>query len=115
MVEFENNPIGIIDVTWIHRSGPNMLELYGTEGSLIFGHPKGPVMTSSKLSDKEVEEFLSSENRLKSPPSPMSQWISAILHDTPITITIQDGRNLTELLQAAYMSAAEGKEVKLPL
>lgn len=114
LVEFENNAIGIIDVTWIHRSGPNMLELYGTEGSIIFGHPKGAAMTSGKLSDEEIAEFLAPENRPKTPGSPMQQWVSAVLHDTPMTITIQDGRNLTELLQATYM-AAEGKQVKLPL
>jgi len=113
LVEFENNAIGIIDVTWIHRSGPNMLELYGTEGSLVFGHPKGATMTSTKMSDEEIQEFLS--NPPESPEPPMKQWINAILHDTPMTITIQDGRNLTELLEAAYISSKEGKAVKLPL
>lgn len=115
LIEFENNAIGIVDVTWIHRSGPNMLELYGTEGSLILGHPKGLAMTSSKLSDEEIEELLAPENRPESPLSPMQQWVSAVLHDTSMTITTQDGRNLTELLQAAYMSSTEGKDIKLPL
>ena len=115
LVEFENNAIGIIDVTWIHRSGPNMLELYGTEGSLIIGHPKGIVLTSTRFSSEEEAQRYIRENRPQPLPSPMQQWISAILHGTPMTITIQDGRNLTELLQAAYISAAEGREVRLPL
>lgn len=114
LIEFENNAIGIVDVTWIHRSGPNMLELYGTEGCLILGHPKGPILTTTKLSPEEAERYLR-ENKPQPLPSPMRQWISAILHDTPMTITIYDGRNLTEILQAAYISAREGREVKLPL
>jgi predicted dehydrogenase len=115
LVEFENNAIGIIDVTWIHRSGPNMLELYGTEGSLLIGHPKGMILTSTRFSsDEEAQKYIR-ENRPEPLSSPMQQWVSAILHDTPMSITIQDGRNLTELLQAAYISAEEGREVRLPL
>ena len=43
LVEFVNGAIGVIDVTWIHRSGPNLLELYGTEGSLVIGGGRYPL------------------------------------------------------------------------
>ena len=45
------------------------------------------------------------------PPVPMNQWISAILHDTPMTITVEDGRNLTQLLEGAYQAARSGREI----
>ena len=32
--------------------------------------------------------------------------------DEPMTITIPDGRNLTELMQACYMSAEQGKAIE---
>ena len=43
---------------------------------------------------------------------PMDQWVSAILHGTDMTITVEDGRNLTEMLERAYEAAREGREVK---
>lgn len=115
VVEFANKALGIIDVSWTHRSGPNLLELYGTEGSLVIGHPSGIVITSRKLSEDQVKVYISSEGMPKALPTPMEQWINALRNNEPMTITIQDGRNLTELLQAAYISAESGREVKLPL
>jgi len=38
--------------------------------------------------------------------------VSAIQHGTPMQISIQDGRNLTQLLEAIYESAREGRVVK---
>ncbi|MBM3238937.1 Gfo/Idh/MocA family oxidoreductase [Candidatus Poribacteria bacterium] len=112
VVEFANKALGVIDVTWIHRSGPNMLEIYGTEGSFVSGHGQLH-LNSRKLSEEALKAYL--ENRPKALPSLMEQWVNAIISDTPMTVTIQDGRNLTELMQAAYMSAEQGKAIDLPL
>ncbi len=112
VVEFANKALGIIDCTWIHRSGPNMLEIYGTEGSIAIGHG-GMHFETRKLDEEQKKEYL--ENRPEPPESPMRQWVNAIEKDTPMTITIQDGRNLTELLQATYLSAEQGRSIELPL
>ena len=45
----------------------------------------------------------------------MQQWVNSILRDEPMNITIQDGRNLTELMQAFYMSADQERSIDLPL
>ena len=112
VVEFASKALGVIDVTWIHRSGPNLLEVYGTEGSFVSGHGELHLQ-SRKLSEEEMKAYL--ENRPQAPPSPLAQWVDAITSDTPMTITIQDGRNLTELMQATYMSAEQDKAIELPL
>ena len=112
VVEFANKAIGVIDVTWIHRSGPNMLEIYGTEGSFAVGHD-GLHLNSRKLSEEAMKSYL--ENRPKALPSLMEQWVNAIISDTSMATIIQDGRNLTELMQAAYMSAEQDKAIDLPL
>ena len=112
VVEFANKALGVIDVAWTHRSGPNLLELYGTEGSLVAGHGEMHFETR-KLSDEEKAEYIA--NAPAAPPEPMQQWINAILRDEPMTINIQDGRNLTELMQAFYLSSERGVSVELPL
>ena len=42
-------------------------------------------------------------------PMPMDQWIAAILYDKEMTISIDDGRNLNELLEGIYVSAREDR------
>ncbi len=112
IIEFANKGIGVVDVAFVHRSGPNPFELYGTEGSLTLGF--GQVsLTTRKLSDDQIKQYIA--NGPEGLPSPMQQWINAIVDDTPMTISIKDGRNLTELLQAAYMSASQDKAINLPL
>lgn len=49
------------------------------------------------------------------PPSAMQQWVNSILRGEPIHITIQNGRNFTELMQAFYMSADQDRSIELPL
>jgi len=112
IIEFANKGIGMVDVAFVHRSGPNPFELYGTEGSIMMG--AGPLsLTTTKLKEDEIKDYIAKgpENL----PSPMQQWINAIEDGSDMTITIQDGRNLTELLQAAYMSSAQDKAIELPL
>jgi predicted dehydrogenase len=112
IIEFANKGIGMVDVAFVHRSGSNPFELYGTEGSISMG--AGPLsLTTTKLEDDEIKEYIA--NGPENLPSPMQQWINAIEDDSPMTITIQDGRNLTELLQAAYMSAGQDRAIGLPL
>jgi predicted dehydrogenase len=112
IIEFSNKGIGVVDVAFVHRSGPNPFELYGTEGSISMG--AGPLsMTTTKMSEDEVKKYIA--DGPDNLPSPMQQWINALENGTEMTITIQDGRNLTELLQAAYMSAEQDEAIELPL
>jgi 1,5-anhydro-D-fructose reductase (1,5-anhydro-D-mannitol-forming) len=112
IIEFANKGIGVVDVAFVHRSGPNPFELYGTEGSITMG--AGPLsLTTRKLNEEQVKDYIA--NGPEGLPTPMAQWVNAIVDGTPMTINIQDGRNLTELLQASYMSSAQNKGIQLPL
>jgi len=116
LVEFKNKALGILDVSWVHRSGPNMMEIYGTEGCVIRGAPgHGLMFTSRKVRPVDVPAWVQPTELPKALPSPMNQWLGAILRDEPMTITVEDGRNLTEMLEACYLAAREGREVRFPL
>jgi len=92
IIEFANKGIGMVDVAFVHRSGPNPFELYGTEGSLVMG--AGPIsLTTTKLSEDKIKEYMA--NSPESLPSPMNQWINSLADGSEMTITIQDGRDLT--------------------
>ena len=46
-------------------------------------------------------------------PKPMDLWVDGILQGTPIPSDIQAAVRLSQLMEAAYRSAAEGKRIAL--
>jgi 1,5-anhydro-D-fructose reductase (1,5-anhydro-D-mannitol-forming) len=113
LIRFKNGAIGILDVSWVHRAGPNTTEIYGTEGFVGAGYPGlGLHLQSRKLPQGDFEGTVLPRNLPKPLPSPLEQWINAVARDEPMTITVEDGRNLTQLLEGIYESAGSGREVK---
>jgi 1,5-anhydro-D-fructose reductase (1,5-anhydro-D-mannitol-forming) len=114
LIKFKNGALGVLDVSWVHRAGPNTKEIYGTEGFLGWGFPgQNPQLTSRKLEAAGLQGTLIPSNLPKALPSPLEQWIAAIVRNEPMTITVEDGRNLTQLLEGIYTAAREGREVRL--
>ena len=115
VIEFESGALGILDTAWVHRAGPNPYEIYGTDGYMSLGAAPntGLIVNSTQLQSQGIQGYISPTNLPKALPMPMDQWISAILHDTPMHITVEDGRNLTEMLEGIYIAARTGKEHKL--
>lgn len=113
IIEFKSGALGILDTSWVHRAGPNPYEIYGTDGYIGYNTApnSGLVLSSTHLQAGDIQGYINPTNLPKPLPMPMDQWISAILHDTPMTITVEDGRNLTELLEGTYTAARTGKEV----
>ncbi len=111
VVEFESGALGVLDTSWVQRSGPNPMEIRGTKGYV--GRDGGGLMLSSTdLQVEGIQGYIMPTRMGDALPMPMDQWISAILHGTDMTITVEDGRNLTEMLERAYQAARTGKEVK---
>ncbi len=114
LVSFRNNAIGILDVSWVHRYGPNPLEIYGTGGYLsIEAAPNGPriQLISSQLSMGDIQGYVSPTNLPAALPSPLQQWVSAIKHGTPMSINIYDAWALTQMMEGCYTAARNGHEV----
>ncbi len=113
IIEFRSGALGILDTSWVHRAGPNPSEIYGTEGFVGMGNAPGSgvILNSTQLRPAEIQGYIMPTNLPKALPMPMDQWIGAILHGTPMTINVEDGRNLTQLLEGTYQAARSGKEV----
>lgn len=111
VVEFRNKALGILDVSWVHRAGPNPLEIYGTEGYLTMEMGPGPriVLESTKARASGIKGAILPSELPPALPSPMVQWIDAIREGSPMTIDIQDGWNLTQLMEGCYTAARTGQ------
>ena len=118
VVEFKNSGLGILDVSWVQRAGVNPLEIYGTEGYLSRTSAPGQSLI---LASKQLDihgyptggiPWTIPTELPKALPTALQQWVSACLYGTPATITVEDGRNLTELLEGIYTSARTHSEYR---
>lgn len=116
VVEFENKALGILDVAWVQRAGPNPIEIYGTKGFVgIRGIDARPFLICQDAEYAGMNGQMIVQSLPSALPTPMQQWINAIERDEPMTITVEDGRNLTELLEGIYRANAEGRSIEFPL
>lgn len=122
LVHFANGSLAVIESSWDQNGGANPIEIYGTNGSMAWGYPGGPFyVTGGGLTPKSIGDVVTRHPwlELKSlPPAgdmPFTQWVNAILHDVPPEITLNDARNLTEMMEGCYRAANEKKEVLFPL
>ena len=114
VVEFKNSTLAVLDTSWVHRAGPDTpIEIYGTEGFAQYNGRGKPVqLISTHLQPEGISGTIYPDRLPETPPMPMQQWIGAILHGTPMTITVEDGRNLTQLLEGIYEAGRTGKETR---
>jgi predicted dehydrogenase len=112
VIEFRNGALGILDTSWVHRAGPNPYEIYGTEGYMSLGAAPGAgiILHSTKLQPEGIQGYISPTKLPDARPMPMNQWIGGILHGAPMYITVEDGRNLTEMLEGIYTASRTKKE-----
>jgi 1,5-anhydro-D-fructose reductase (1,5-anhydro-D-mannitol-forming) len=114
VVSFRSRAIGMIDVSWVHRFGPNPLEIYGTDGYLsIDAAPNGPKiqLISGQLKAGDIQGYISPASLPPGPPSLMHQWVTAIKDGSVCSTNVYDGWNLVQLLEACYTAGREGREV----
>lgn len=114
VLEFEQGALGIAETSFVSTHSPFSLELYGTEGSLFVGGPDDSVRLRSRKAEG-IDGWISPASLPKADPSPLAQWIQAIEGGPPPLISMQDGRDLTELMEAADRSQREGRPIDLPL
>lgn len=113
LIEFENRAMAINETGFVSSNSPFSLELYGTEGSLFIGGPDNNIrLISNKLGDKVMGWIAPTQlpNALK---SPIRQWVDGILNDEEIIFGLEDGIQLTELMEAAYLSHREQRIVEI--
>lgn len=112
VIEFENKCIGVAETSFMSTYSPSSIELSGTDGAIFVGGPAESIqIRSNKLDNKEWH----TPNPLpEEGPPPIRTWIDGILHGAPIPFDIEQGTQLTELMQYAYVAHREGRQVEIP-
>lgn len=109
MVEYESGANGIIEASFVSAGSPFVLELYGTEGTLLIEDAK----VRLKSNCLEEKGWIAPEELPKPLKSPMEQWVDAILNKNKPSIIKEDAISLTKINEAALTSHRAGKRILL--
>lgn len=102
VIEFANKAIAIVETSFVSRHCPDMLELHGTAGALFTGGPEDGVLLRSDKTDGAIQGWLRPADLPPALPRPIRIWADAILHGSPIPFGLEEGIQLTELMENAY-------------
>lgn len=111
VIEFENKAIAIVETGFVSTESPFSMELYGTEGSLFIGGPDNKVKLNSNKVNTAISGWLTPSKLPIQLPSPILQWVNGIVKGEKIIFGLEEGIELTELMEAAYLSHNEKRQI----
>ncbi len=109
VVEFANKAIAIIETSFVSRHCPDILELHGTAGALFTGGPEDSVQLRSDKVGGALDGWICPADLPDALPRPIRIWANALLHGTPIPFGLEEGIQLTELMENAYAARESAK------
>jgi myo-inositol 2-dehydrogenase/D-chiro-inositol 1-dehydrogenase len=126
LIEFGNGAIGIAENSWAKHGGmDDRVEVYGTGGviyadlfqgnSALTYSEKGYGYAMEKAGSTRGWSFTIFEEAFNQGyPQELKHFIECVRNDKTPLVSGQDGRDVLEIMYAAYASAGSGQKVKLP-
>lgn len=108
VIEFENGAIGISETSLVSPMTPAIFEVYGTKGVVMCVDDTVRVKTAR--SNELIEGGWFTPKLPKELPHPIRQWLDGILTGAPIAFGAREGRELTEMMENAYIAHETRKE-----
>lgn len=112
LVEFENGVLGACETGFVTFGVPDLLEVYGTEGSVFVRDGEVSVSTKSML---RVGVPVSKPQCLPDvQPPPIDRFVHACLSGvTPENIGARDALVITRIIESAYRANEQRKTITL--
>ncbi|GAA4837151.1 Gfo/Idh/MocA family oxidoreductase [Paenibacillus vulneris] len=112
VLSYSNGALAVVEAGFVNRFSPFVIEVHGTEGSLLYStHDNKLLVQSSKLGGQK--EWQVRQQLPANRPSAFDQWVSHIENGTTADENIQLALDLTRLMEASNISASTGKACKL--
>ncbi|MCZ1269482.1 Gfo/Idh/MocA family protein, partial [Paenibacillus tundrae] len=108
----DSGAIGVVEAGFVNSHSPFAIEVHGTEGTLLYGTPEDKLLIRTNVGSDQQKEWTEIP-LLDRRESAFSQWVSHIQNDTIATENLQTATQLTRLMEAANLSAKEGRKISL--
>lgn len=109
-IEFANRAVALVETSLVTYNSPMMLEIYGTEGTLLISG--NSIKLISRKMEEPVQGWITPAKLPQALPHPLKQWVDGIVTGAPIPFGLEEGTRLTELLEAAYISHKQKRQVE---
>jgi predicted dehydrogenase len=114
LAEFKNGILGVMETAFVTFGVPDLLEVYGTEGSVFMRG--GEVRVSSKPLDSLGSLSFNSaqpKNLPPAKPSPLMQFVDACINrsGSPEYLGLDDAVLMTRMIEAVYQSDKNGQTI----
>ncbi len=126
IVEFENGVTAVAEDSWARHGGmDDRIEVYGTKGvayadlfkgnaALVYS-AEGYDYASEKAGATQGWTFMAFEEAFNQGyPQELAHFVDCVLNGKEPVVTGKDGRDVLEMIYAAYASAQSGQKVMLP-
>ena len=114
-MRYSSGSLGVAEAAFVGGFSPFVVEVHGTEGSLLFGAPGGGLRLRDKRTRDNGEGWIVMNDLPPDLPSPFEQWVEHVRNGTTDDENVRIATDLSALVEAANRSAAEGRGVRLGL
>lgn len=109
VLRYNSGALAVVEAGFVNRFSPFVIEVHGTEGSLLYStHDDKLLVRSSKLGEEAAKEWQVRESWPEERASAFHQWVSHILGGTTADDNIRIAVDLTRLMEASNLSARSG-------
>ncbi|MBD0382709.1 Gfo/Idh/MocA family protein [Paenibacillus sedimenti] len=112
-LQYDNGAVGIVEAGFVNTFSPFVIEVHGTEGSLLYSDHDGKLRLRTTRLAEAKEQWVEQGNWPQANPSAFDQWVSHIQNGTNASDNIQLAVDLTKLMEASNRSAASKQQVRI--
>jgi 1,5-anhydro-D-fructose reductase (1,5-anhydro-D-mannitol-forming) len=112
ILQYEDGAVAIVEAGFANSYSPFVIEIHGTDGSLLYSDQDGKLTYRTKKHENEGKEWVVQplpENN----PSAFAQWVQHVEQGTVAAENIELARDLTRLMEASNISAVQRQAVRL--
>ncbi|MGG1551828.1 Gfo/Idh/MocA family protein [Paenibacillus ferrarius] len=110
LLHYANGAVGIVEAGFVNAHSPFVVEVHGTEGSVLYSEHDGRVLLKS---NRDANAAWTEVPMPAAKPSAFDQWVAHIQQGTKAEENIRLAVDLTKLMEASNQSAASKGQVRL--
>jgi 1,5-anhydro-D-fructose reductase (1,5-anhydro-D-mannitol-forming) len=113
VLSYPNGALAVVEAGFVNRHSPFVIELHGTEGSLLYSSHDSKLLLRSSKRDGADKEWQVQHSLPAAMPSAFEQWVTHIKEGSIAEDNLSLAYDLTLLMEASYRSARAGRPISL--
>ena len=113
IMKYPDGAVAISETGFVSSFSPFLMEIYGTEGTLVVNGKSVHFASKKILKNEEYSGMMIMHNLPEALPDPVDQFVDGVLYGKEIVFGMGDALELTEMMVAAYKAHKNNGFVKV--